>query len=166
MRNNHITAILEATPISRLSREQVAEIEAHVGSCRMCYRQYEAARVAQALSQARGMETVDVSPFFATKVMASIREQQLSAELPAIVRMWKAAGSWVSAMAVLFVLMVGMTIFGSGNGSSAEAPETANLVSLYTLENVVFGSEEAADVMLADDQLLDVVYELEGENGN
>lgn len=165
MRDQHSKTVLEETPVSRLSGEQVAAIEAHVAGCGDCRRVYEAARLSQALVRARVAESADVPPFFPTRVMAVIREQRLAEEraaaMPAMVRLWKAAGSWVSAMAVILVLMAGMSIFGDGNGS-----ETTEFVSLYSLENVVAGADELADPAIPYDQVLEAVYEWEAEDGN
>ena len=166
MRNQHSKTVLEETPVSRLSGEQVATIEAHVAGCGDCRRAYEAARLSQALVRARATESTEAPPFFQTKVMAAIREQRLAAEMPAILRLWKAAGSWVSAMAVILIMMAGMSIFGNG-----DAPETTEFASLYSLENVVAGANEVADLAIPYDQVLEAVYEEavyegETEDGN
>ena len=160
MRDQHSKTLLAETPVSRLSGEQVAAIEAHVSGCDECRRAYEAARLSQALVRARATESVEAPPFFQTKVMAAIREQRLAAEMPGILRLWKAAGSWVSAMAVILMLMAGMSIFGNG-----DAPETTEFVSPYSLENVVAGAYEVADLAIPYDQVLEAVYEDAGYEG-
>ena len=161
MRDQHSKTVLAETPVSRLSGEQVAAIEAHAAGCADCRRAYEAARLSQALVRARVAESVEAPPFFQTKVLAAIREQRLAAEMPAMLRLWKAAGSWVSAMAVILVLMAGMSIFGNGDGL-----ETTESASLYSLENVGAGADEVADLAIPYDQVLEAVYEWEAEDGN
>jgi len=80
---------------------------------------YDAARVAASLIQARTFETVEASPFFKTRVMAAIRERQLTPEEPALVRMWRAAGVLISTLALLLVTLTGMTIFSQSPDSQS-----------------------------------------------
>src|SRR5215213_6077749 len=101
MRDNHLIKMLEERAIDSLSEGEVLAIEAHTLDCSACLRAYEAARISADLLRARASETVEPSPFFKTRVMAAIKENRLSPELPALLRMWRAAGALVSMMAVL-----------------------------------------------------------------
>src|ERR1051325_6116653 len=111
MRDNHITTMLEEGSVALLSEGQVALIREHTAGCAQCLRAYEAARISDSLIRARASEAVEVSPFFKTRVMAALRERHLSPEPPALVRMWKAAGALFSMLAVMVVVLIGLTVF-------------------------------------------------------
>ncbi len=157
MRDNHIIRILEERAIDGLAEGEIIAIEAHSADCPACLRAYEAARLAAEMLRARASETVEPSTFFKTRVMASIREKQLSPELPALLRMWKAAGSLVSMMAVLVVVLIGLTVFSGSSGTQANELVAGH--SIYSPEYVVF-EPGSMDDSLAYDQVLSTMYDL------
>ena len=157
MRDNHIIRMLEEGAIDGLGEGEIIAIEAHSADCRPCLRAYEAARLAAGMLRARASETTEPSPFFKTRVMASIRERQLSPELPALLRMWKAAGALVSMMAVLVVVLIGLTVFSGSSGTQAN--DLLAVHSIYSPEYVVF-EPGALDDSLAYDQVLSTMYDL------
>ncbi|HYP29641.1 MAG TPA: hypothetical protein VE262_23210 [Blastocatellia bacterium] len=157
MRDNHIIRMLEERAIDGLSEGEVITIEAHSADCSACLRAYEAARLAAEMLRARASETAEPTPFFKTRVMASIREKQLSPELPALLRMWKAAGSLVSMMAVLVVVLIGLTVYSSSSGTQAD--ELLAGQNIYSPEFVVL-EPGALDDGLAYDQVLSTMYDL------
>jgi hypothetical protein len=159
MRDDHIINMLEEQGVGRLSEAEISVIESHTSGCQDCLRAYEAARISAALIQSRAAETVEASPFFKTRVMAAIRERRLSTEQPAIVRMWRAAGSLVSTMAVLVVILVGMTVFNFDTDSQVQNPELIAGQSIYSAEYVLFDQGEADDDGLQYDQVLATIYE-------
>lgn len=158
MRDDHIIRMLEEKPVGRLSDDEVAFIESHAARCSECLRAYQAARVSGDLIRARVSETIEASPFFKTRVMAAIRERQLSPELPAIVRMWKAAGALVSTMAALVVILVGLTVFSYNPDSQAEPVEIISQ-SIYSPEYVLFEQDEGEEEGFQYDQVLATFYE-------
>lgn len=163
MRDNHIISLLDEKPVSGLSQSELAFIEAHVAGCSECLRAYEAARVAILLIKERTAEAVELSPFFKTRVLAAIKERQLSPELPALVRMWKAAGALVSAMAALVVLLAGLTFFSYR--SEGQAPELTASQGLDSPEWVMFEQDEQADEGDDIDLVLTTIADSEGDDG-
>jgi predicted anti-sigma-YlaC factor YlaD len=158
MRDNHIIKMLEERAIDSLSEGEMVVIEAHAAGCSACLRAYEAARISADLLRARASERVEPSPFFKTRVMAAIRERHLSPEAPALLRMWRAAGALVSMMAVLVVVLIGLTVFSNSAGTHADELMAGN--SLYSPEYVVLEPGSAGDDSLAYDQVLSTVYDL------
>jgi hypothetical protein len=161
MRETHIIRMLEEKPISGLSEVEIAMAKAHIGNCAECKRAYDAARISSALILARASEATEAGPFFKTRVMAALRERHLSPEVPAFVRMWRAAGTLASALAALLVILVGLTIFESRTPSAAVALSQ----NIYSPEYVVFEQGDLDDDKLAYDELIATMYEPEDENG-
>ena len=163
MRDNHIIKMLEEKAIDQLSESEITDIEAHALDCSACRRAYAAARISADLLHARASETVEPLPFFKTRVMAAIREKQLSPELPALVRMWRAAGALVSMMAVLLVVLIGLTVFN--DGASTQADELMAAQSIFSPEYVVFEPGGAGEDAMAYDQVLSIMYDAGDSDG-
>jgi hypothetical protein len=159
MRDDHIIKMLEASAADRLSEAETAIIESHAARCPECKRAYRAARISAALVRARASETVEATPFFKTRVMAALKERQASPELPALVRMWKAAGSLVSAMAVMVVVLIGLTFYTYSPDSQADISELTTGQSIYAPEYILFEEDETANDGLQYDQVLATFYE-------
>jgi predicted anti-sigma-YlaC factor YlaD len=157
MRDTHIISVLEEKAFDRLSDDDLAKAELHIAVCNECKSAYDAARIASRLIQVRASETVEVAPFFKTRVMAAIRERRLFPEEPALVRMWRAAGALVSTMAVLLVILTGLTIFSGSPDSQMEAASQ----NLYSPEYVVFVRGDPGDDELANDEVVSTIYDLE-----
>jgi hypothetical protein len=158
MPDTHIIRTLEEKPFDSLSAGEIASAESHIAICDECKTAYDAARIAASLIQARAAETVDVGPFFKTRVMAAIRESRLSPEEAPLVRMWRAAGALVSAIAVLLVILTGMTIFIESPDSDLSSPIAASQ-NLYSPEYVVLDRGDADE--LAAEQVVSTIYDLE-----
>jgi len=165
MADNHIIKMLDEKPFGSLGDGDIASAESHIAMCQQCKSAYDAARVAASLIQARTSETVDASPFFKTRVMASIRERQLTPEEPALVRMWRAAGVLISTLALLLVTLTGMTIFSQSPDSQSQTPVVAASQNLYSPEYVVLERGDLDDDELANDQVIGTVYDVEDGDG-
>jgi hypothetical protein len=163
MRDIHIVKMLEEKAISRMTEAEVVVIESHTTGCADCLRAYRAARVSTALLRARALEAVEPSPFFKTRVMAAIKEKQISPELPAIVRMWKAAGLMVSAMAMIVVILAGIEFFSSD--IKTDLPELTAGQSIFSEDYVVFRDDDVAGETLQYDEVLATMYESEDGDG-
>jgi predicted anti-sigma-YlaC factor YlaD len=162
MPDTHIIRTLEEKPFDSLSAGDIASAESHIANCDECKSAYDAARIAASLIQARTAETVEVGPFFKTRVMAAIRESGLSPEESPLVRMWRAAGALVSTMAVLVVMLAGMTIFSESPDSQMTI---ASSQSIYSPEYVVLERGDLDDDELANDQVVSTIYDLEDGDG-
>ena len=165
MRDNHIISLLEAKPFGGLSAGERAQIEAHAADCSACMRAYAAARVAATMMNARAAETVEPSPFFKTRVMAAIRERQLSTEQPALVRMWKAAGALVSMMAALLVILLGLTFFNYP-AEPQPSPDQIAIQTLNSPEWVLFEADDPGVESAEYDLVLTTLYGSEDADGN
>jgi len=161
MRDNHITNLLDAKPFSDLSDAEISTVESHVLSCAACRSAYDSARVTSSLIEARTLETIEAGPFFKTRVMAELRARRLTAEEPALVRMWKSARALVTTMALLLVLLAGVTIFTR----AADSNEGTSLgPGVYSPEYVVLARGDSDDE-LTNYQVLETIYDLEDGDG-
>jgi predicted anti-sigma-YlaC factor YlaD len=164
MPDTHIIRTLEEKPFDSLSGDDIVSAESHIAICDECKSAYDAARIAASLIQARTAETVEVGPFFKTRVIAAIRESRLSPEESPLVRMWRAAGALVSTMAVVLVMLAGMTIFSESPDSQTELT-IASSQNLYSPEYVVLERGDLGDDELANDQVVSTIYDLEDGDG-
>jgi predicted anti-sigma-YlaC factor YlaD len=165
MADTHIIKLLEEKPFSSLTPADIARAESHTDNCRECKSAYNAARIASLLIEVRASETVDVGPFFKTRVMATIRERRLSAQEPALVRMWRAASALVSTMGLLLVILTGITIFSQSPDSQISPTGVVASQNLYSPEYVVLEQGDLGDDELANDQVIPTMYDLEDNNG-
>ena len=78
MKDNHIINLLEERPLGNLSASELDMVKAHTAGCSNCLHAYEAAQASLLLLQERASAIVEPPPFFQTKVMAAIREQNLA----------------------------------------------------------------------------------------
>ena len=155
MRDNHIIQMLEEKCFSSLSQQERDAIKSHIAACVECEQSHRAAQISFDLIKERASETVEVSPFFKTRVMAALRERHLQPEPAALVRMWRAAGALVSAMAAMVVILVGLTVFTY----NPDSPPELTSQNIYSAEYVVFEPDDPADDGLAYDQVLSTMYD-------
>ena len=165
MRETHIIKLLEEKPFNSLNEEETARARSHIAQCSECKLAYDAARVSSALILARVSEGTEVSPFFKTRVMAALRERQLSPEAPVLVRMWRAAGALASAMGALLVILVALTIFAAGPEFAAQSGAIADSQSIYSPEYVVVQQGDLDDEDLSYDDVVATMYEPEDADG-
>lgn len=163
MRDNHIINLIEEKPLDILSESERSLIAVHIVECVECKQAYEAARISAVLIKERISQTIEPSPFFKTRVMAAIREKNLATEPPAIVRMWRAAGAMVSAMAMIVIALAAFSYF---NGNYDSQPEVATNLNLYSPESVVLEEDNLYDDNIAYDVVLANVYDTEDANGD
>jgi predicted anti-sigma-YlaC factor YlaD len=158
MPDNHIIRLLEEKPLTGLSPDEIAGIELHAAECSECRHEYDAACVAALLIRERVAEATEVSPFFKTRVMATIRERQLSSDGPALLKMWRAARALVSVMATLVVILTALTIFNQ-SGEEPLALAVAEGASIYSPEYVLLGEGDIDGDGLMYDQVLATIYD-------
>ena len=159
MKDKHIINILESAPLASLSENDLAEIRAHVGDCAGCWQAFEAAQIAALLLKERAAETFEPSPFFHTRVLASLRERQATNEQWAWSRMWRAAGALASSMVATVAALAVLTFVIPGQVSTG-TPEMTSL-SAYSAEEVILDYSEVADAQVSDGQVLRTLYEAE-----
>jgi predicted anti-sigma-YlaC factor YlaD len=165
MRDEHIIKLLEEKPASRWRDDERETIEAHVAACDACRRAQQAARLAESLIAARAAERHEVPPFFKTRVMAAIKERRLSPEMPAWLRLWRAAGALLLMMATVMMILIGLTIF-KYPPLATQAPQAVASQNSDSIDEVVLGPEDASDEATGYDQVLGTMYGAEGGDGN
>lgn len=158
MKDKHIIDLLESAPLADLSESDLCEVRAHAGECAACRQAFEAAQIATLLLKERAAETFEPSPFFHTRVMATLRERQTTNEQWAWSRMWRAAGALASSMVATVAALVVLT-FVIPSQVTTVTPETTAL-SAYSAEEVILNHGESDD-QVSDGQVLTTLYEAE-----
>ena len=154
MKDNHIIDILDGTSLSKLDESQLRIVRGHVDECASCANAYDAALVMTNVIQARKDAVVEPPPFFATRVLAAMREQQTN-NVPVMLRLWQSAKLLVSSMAVTTAALAVMSVVVPGPASS----ETVSM-SPYSAEAVILNDE---DDQLTYEQVLSTIYADEEE---
>jgi len=157
MKDKHIINLLESGPLNQLSQSDLSEVRAHASECAGCYQAFEAAQIAALLLKERTAETFEPSPFFHTRVMATLRERQAANEQWAWSRMWRSAGALASSMVATVAALAVLTFVIPSQVTTV--PETTAL-SAYTAEEVILNRSEFDD-QVSDGQILTTLYEAE-----
>jgi anti-sigma-K factor RskA len=156
MKDKHIINLLESAPLAALSDSSLSEIRVHAGECAGCSQAFEAAQIAALLLRERAAETFEPSPFFHTRVMATLRERQATNEQWAWSRMWRAAGALASSMVATVAALAVLTFVIPGQVTTV-TPETTAF-SAYSAEEVILNHGESDD-QVSDGQVLTTLYE-------
>lgn len=155
MNNSHIIDILDNAPIGEWTETQLASVRAHVEICSSCARSYDAALLASDVIYARASVESEPSPFFATTVLARIREQQTE-NVPVMLRLWRSAGYLVSSMAITTAALAVVSFVVPGPAIGSSEPAT----TAYSVESVILGDEED----LSYEQVMSTIYAEEEES--
>ncbi len=158
MKDKHIINLLESAPLAEISESDLSEVRAHASECAGCHQAFEAAQIAVLLLKERAAETFEPSPFFHSRVMATLRERQTTNEQWAWNRMWRAAGALASSMAATVAALTVLTFVIPGQVTTI-TPETTAL-SAYSAEEVILNPGES-DEQVSDGQVLTTLYEAE-----
>jgi hypothetical protein len=154
MREEHIIALLERDRFSDLPGGERARITTHCESCEPCRQAYQATIVAADLLQTRAAEVVEPSPFFATRVMARIREEQQVPSLFNLSALWQTARGLVFSAVAAVVLLAGLTFVAPPDRRVAALSSGAN-----STEAVVFADQSPGlEEISSNEQLMDVVF--------
>ena len=156
MKDKHIVDIIDNASVASLSQSELDELKAHARECAPCNRAFEAAQLSALVMKQRAQATIEPSPFFQTRVLATLRERQAAESVPAFVRLWQSARALVSAMAVATIALA-VVSFVAPEQATAVPEQTA---SAYSAESVIFGQ---ADDQLSYAQVLSAIYEEEDE---
>ncbi len=156
MKDRHIIEVIDSVALASLSPVELDEVKVHTRDCASCRTAFEAAQLSAVVMRQRAQVKIDPSPFFHTKVMAALREQQAVDRQPALARLWKSASALVSSMAVATILLGAMT-FVFPDPATALNEQTA---SLDAAESVIF---DQGDEQLTYEQVLATIYDGEDE---
>ena len=156
MKDKHITEILDKASIAMLSERELNEIHVHALECTSCRDAFEAARLAAVIIKSRVEATIEPSPFFQTRVMAALREQQAVESVPAMLRLWRSAKVLVSTMAVTTAALAVVSFV-----QPAPTTPVAETASAYSAYSVIMNPD--ADEQMSYEQVLSTIYEDEDE---
>src|SRR5689334_6539045 len=152
MKDKHITEILDKASIAALSESELNEVRAHVLECISCRDAYEAARLSVVVLKSRAQVVIEPSPFFQTRVMAALREQQAVESVPAMLRLWRSAKAIVSTMAVTTAALAVVSVMQP----SQTTPATDQTASAYSAYSVIM-DQDADDQSY--EQVLSTIYD-------
>lgn len=152
MNDKHITEILDNTALAALSPSELEEIRAHVRECEPCGEAFAAAQLSALVIQERAQAVIEPSPFFQTRVLAALREQQAAESVPAFRRLWNSARGLVSSMALATVALAAFSFVVT---APATAP-TDQTASALSAESVILG-QDVDD--LTYEQVMNAIYE-------
>jgi biotin carboxyl carrier protein len=166
MKTEHIINLVESKSLASLSESDLSVIRAHTGDCSACRRAFEAAQISALLLKQRAAETFEPSPFFHTRVMATLREPQAANDSWAWGRMWRAAGALASSMVATVAALAVLTFVVPGN-QVASGTQVSSLPTSYSAEDVILNQTDSAETVsgdqVSDGQLLTTIYGAEEE---
>ena len=163
MKENHIINLLEERALGSLTASELEIVKAHCSGCSNCQRAYEAAQASLLLLQERASAVVEPSPFFETKVMAAIREQNLVSKRLEFWKMWQVARPFVASMGALIVMLLALAFFTDSSQLQTE-PSNLALLNDGSPEWVVVDRDEADDEVTSS-QALTIIYDSELDAG-
>jgi anti-sigma-K factor RskA len=162
MRDEHIISLIENAPLASLSENELTAIRAHTDHCADCLQAFRATQISALLLKERAAEVFEPSPFFHTRVMATLRERQANGSWTnswALGRMWRAAGALASTM-VATVAALAVLTFAIPVSQVATGPQqVGSLSSSYSAEDVLLNQSEPVDESLSDAQILNTLYD-------
>ncbi len=157
MNDNHIINLLESEPLADLSDAERRQVLQHTTDCANCAKAYKAAVVASSLLREGAGEVFEPSPFFQTRVMAAIREQQN--EPRGLAKFWRTAGALVSSLTATVALLAVISFMVPVNQSTADASTFGG----YVAEDVILDHTEARQEQVSDAEVLFALYQADEE---
>jgi anti-sigma-K factor RskA len=160
MRNEHIISLLENTPFASLGENDLIAIRTHAEICSDCLRAFQAAQVSRLLLKERAAvdpaSEFQPSPFFHTRVLATLRERQTANDSWAFPRLWRAAGALASSMAAA-VAMLAVLTFVIPETQVVSGSQVSSLRNGYSAEEVLLDQTSQAEEV-SDGQMLTTIY--------
>ena len=154
MNDNHIINRLENVPFADLQEDDHRAMRAHSADCTDCAQAYKVAMVSSALLIEGSGEVFEPSPFFQTRVMAAIREQQN--EPRGFSKLWRTAGALVSTLSAGVALLAVLTFAIPSTPTATEA----TALNSYSAEEVILDQAETA-LEHTDAEILSTIYQAE-----
>src|SRR5262245_7209431 len=124
---DHIINLLEERPLANLSAAELDIVKAHTAECSTCLQAYEAAKASLRLLQERRSVIVEPPPFFQTRVMPAIREQNLAAQPLGFSNLWPAVRPLVASIGALVGLLLALTFLPDSSQRQTEPSELASM---------------------------------------
>jgi hypothetical protein len=151
MNEKHITDVLDNAALASLSQSELSDMRVHALECKPCGDAFAAAQVAAVVMRERAQAVIEPSPFFQTRVMAALREQQAVESVPALLRLWRSSRALVSSMALGTVALAILSFTISAPATNA-LDQTASTLSA---ESVILGQDGDE---LTYEQVLNAIY--------
>jgi hypothetical protein len=155
MKEKHITEVIDSVSLASLSHSELDDVLAHTRDCAPCRGAYEAAQLSTLIIKERAQVKFEPSPFFQTRVLAAVREQQ---NVTAIWGLWKSARALVSSMAVATVALAVLSFVVPVPVPATSGAEQTAVV--YSAEAVIF---DQGDEQMTYEQVLNAIYADEDE---
>jgi anti-sigma factor RsiW len=155
MSGQHIDSLLDR--IDDLDAHERQLLDSHVEYCRECRNAFRAAVASRKLIVSRAADNVEPSPFFASRVMAVIREKR-SAVSP-FAEWWRAGRVFVGSMVSLIVLLIALTI---AIGRTPIPQSEPNDEDIYAADWAILGDASTAADM-SDIQVINTLYEADAD---
>ena len=153
MNDKHITEVLDSAALAALSPSELDEIRAHARDCEPCGNAFAAAQLSALVIKERAQTVIEPSPFFQTRVMAALREQQAAESVPALWRLWNSARGLVSSMALTTAALAALSFMVA---APATVPSEQQTAAVLSAESVIFGQDNDE---LTYDQVMNAIYE-------
>ena len=151
MNEKHITDVLDNAALASLSQSELSDMRAHALECKPCGDAFAAAQVSAAVMRERAQVVIEPSPFFQTRVMAALREQQAAESVPAWLRLWRSSRALVSSMALGTVALAVLSL----TVSAPSTPALDQTASALSAESVLLGQDGDE---LTYEQVLNAIY--------
>lgn len=157
MRNEHILDILDEKAFGELNEIEKHSIEAHAAQCPSCFKAYKAAEISSVLLKASIAQNFEPSPFFQTRLMANLREKQISINpFQAFGKMWKASRTLLAMMTTVVAVLIALTIFAPEFNRVSSASVSA--FDGYSTEMVIL-NERISTKEPTNEQVFQIIYE-------
>jgi hypothetical protein len=150
MKHEHINTIIEEAPLASLTAAELEVIRTRANECQDCMQVYEAAFISASLLKEHAAEAFEPSPFFQTRVLATLRERQATGDAWSLSRLWRAAGALVSSMAVTVAILAGLSFVAPGDPN-------LDTVSINSADEMIFNQADSDD-QVSDGQILNTLY--------
>lgn len=163
MSKNHIISLIESGPLASLSESDLNAIRVHADDCLDCRRAFEAAQISVLLLKERAAEILEPSPFFHTRVLATLRERQIAGGQWGLSKVWRAAGALASSMVATVAALAALTFVIPGSQTVSGPQEMTSALNTYSAEEVLLDQGEALNNQASEGQILTTLYGLEDE---
>jgi anti-sigma-K factor RskA len=155
MRDEHIISLIENTSLASLSENALTAIHAHAKDCSDCLRAFQAAQVAHLLLKERAAVEFEPSPFFHTRLLATLRERQALNDSWALGRLWRTAGALASSMVATVAALAFLTFVIPDTQAVSQVNSLANN---YSAEEVILDQGSSQSEEVSEGQLLTTIY--------
>lgn len=171
MKCEHVISLLESNTFTSLNESDLIAIRSHCVECPDCECAFSAVQVSIVLLRERSAEgeTFEPSPFFHTRVLASLRERQAANNSWAWRSMWRAAGALASSMVATVAALAVLTFVVPENQVTSGTREISSLQSSYSAEEIILSNgvseSQFPAEQVSDGQVLTTIYDGEEEAG-